>query len=112
MQTKITAIEKLIGNFQRRPIPTMATLMVVVVIVCYYVIKGTYEDRIDEITTEKKDCIDENKYLVYSLLEKNNIIEKKNQALKKQKDSAKINDSLDNDYIKKAQPLINKILKH
>lgn len=54
MQTKITAIEKLIGNFQRRPIPTMATLMVVVVIVCYYAIKGTYEDRIEEITTEKR----------------------------------------------------------
>ncbi|MCT4151274.1 hypothetical protein HZP59_08510 [Elizabethkingia anophelis] len=112
MQTKFTAIEKLIGNFQRRPISTMATLMVVVVIVCYYVIKGTYEDRIDEITIERKDCIDENKYLVYSLLEKNNIIEKKDQALKEQKDSAKINDSLDSDYIKKAQPLINKILKH
>lgn len=112
MQTKFTAIEKLISNFQRRPISTMATLMVVVVIVCYYVIKGTYEDRIDEITIERKDCIDENKYLVYSLLEKNNIIEKKDQALRKQKDSAKINDSLDNDYIKKAQPLINNILKH
>ncbi|MDV3706698.1 hypothetical protein CMU55_19535 [Elizabethkingia anophelis] len=90
----------------------MATLMVVVVIVCYYVIKGTYEARIKEVTTEKKDCVDENKYLVYSLLEKNNIIEKKDQALKEQKDSAKINDSLDSDYIKKAQPLINKILKH
>ncbi|MCT4251099.1 hypothetical protein HZP37_08355 [Elizabethkingia anophelis] len=112
MQTKFTAIEKLIANFQRRPISTMATLMVVVVIVCYYVIKGTYEARIKEVTTEKKDCVDENKYLVYSLLEKNNIIEKKDQALKEQKDSAKINDSLDSDYIKKAQPLINKILKH
>ena len=112
MQTKITAIEKLIGNFQRRPISTMAALMVVVVIVCYYVIKGTYEARIKEVTIEKKDCVDENKYLVYSLLEKNNIIEKKDQALKEQKDSAKINDSLDSDYIKKAQPLINKILKH
>ncbi|AQX52409.1 hypothetical protein [Elizabethkingia anophelis] len=112
MQTKFTAIEKLISNFQRRPISTMATLMVVVVIVCYYVIKGTYEARIKEVTTEKKDCVDENKYLVYSLLEKNNIIEKKDQALREQKDSAKINDSLDSDYIKKAQPLINKILKH
>ena len=57
MQTKLPAIEKLIGNFQRRPIPTMATLMVVVVIVCYYVIKGTYWDRIEEITTEKKTVL-------------------------------------------------------
>ncbi|WP_407483274.1 hypothetical protein [Elizabethkingia anophelis] len=112
MQTKITAFEKLVNNFQRRPIPTLASLVVVVVVVCYFVIKGLYTERIHELTEEKKDCIDENKYLVYSLLEKNNIIEKKNQALRKQKDSAKINDSLDNDYIKKAQPLINNILKH
>ena len=59
--------------------------------------QGTYEDRIEEITTEKKTVLTRIN-LVYSLLEKNNIIEKKNQALRKQKDSAKINDSLDNDY--------------